>query len=163
MQAVTSLASFNQASRVISTSAGTAGNAPRLAQAGTSVARITGLSLHPIPINPAPASRATPPSGTHKVTSQATVGIQQVTSKPGPTVTIQPQPQQQHQQQQPQLPQQQQISMQRTIGNVSSGNVVATSAPGQQSTQIQGQYLHQPHATTYYSIDASGNFFYLNL
>lgn len=111
--------------------------------------RIAGLSLHPIPLSPVPASRATPV--THKITSQASTSIQQVTSKPGSVVTMQAQPQQpQHQQQIP--------ALQRTISNVSSANIVAASAPGPQSTQIQAQYIHQPHGTTYYSLDASGKY-----
>ncbi|XP_014210269.1 histone deacetylase complex subunit SAP130-like isoform X2 [Copidosoma floridanum] len=194
VQAVAPIANFSSVGRVItttSTNATVAANVTRVAQTGpTSIARITGMSLHPLPASLTPGRTVTP----LKVTTQ-TSGIQTVQLKQIPPMiqpqTLQPQqpqqqtpqlqsqpqpqlqPQQQQQQQppqpqpQPQLVQQSGAALQRAIGAaINSANAlstavstasIVTSQP--QPSQLQGQYLHpSPHSTTYYSIDASGNY-----
>ncbi|XP_003427527.1 histone deacetylase complex subunit SAP130 isoform X2 [Nasonia vitripennis] len=157
VQTVTPLANFSQVSRVIattSTNAGVAGNVTRVAQTGpTSVARITGMSLHPLPLTPA---RATPTP--LKVTAQAP-GIQTVQLKQLPA-SMQPQSQLQVQVQQHQQQQQQQgpALQQRTISSINNANVTSASIANQQPGQIQGQYLHPQQTATYYSIDTSGGY-----
>ncbi|OXU23211.1 hypothetical protein TSAR_006748 [Trichomalopsis sarcophagae] len=157
VQTVTPLANFSQVSRVIattSTNAGVAGNVTRVAQTGpTSVARITGMSLHPLPLTPA---RATPTP--LKVTAQAP-GIQTVQLKQLPA-TMQPQSQVQVQVQQHQQQQQQQgpALQQRTISSINNANVTSAGIANQQPGQIQGQYLHPQQTATYYSIDTSGGY-----
>ena len=152
VQTVTPLSNFGQVSRVIattSTNAGVAGNVTRVAPAGpTSVARITSMSLHPLPLTPA---RATPTP--LKVSTQSP-GIQTVQLKQASAAAMQPQQTQQPQQQQQQ---QQGPTLQRAMAGVNSAAAVATSlANQQQPPQVQGQYLHPPHTTTYYSIEPSG-------
>ncbi|XP_015436191.1 PREDICTED: histone deacetylase complex subunit SAP130 isoform X2 [Dufourea novaeangliae] len=76
VQTVTSLSNLNTVSRVINTTASTS-NATRISQpAPTTVARITGMSLHPLPLAPARATSA----------PVKTVQAQNI----GPTVQIKP-------------------------------------------------------------------------
>ncbi|XP_017791180.1 PREDICTED: histone deacetylase complex subunit SAP130-A [Habropoda laboriosa] len=77
VQTVTSLSSLNTVSRVIATTASTS-NTTRISQpASTTVARITGMSLHPLPL--APARAASTPAKT--VQAQSSIG-QTVQIKP---------------------------------------------------------------------------------
>lgn len=90
----------------------------------TTVAKITGMSLHPLPIVPV---RAAPTP-----VKPATVQPQNI----GPTVQIKP--------------------AQQTNLRVSSTN---SSTPSSSAQPVQGQYIHPPQSTTYYSFEATGKLF----
>ncbi|XP_014234757.1 histone deacetylase complex subunit SAP130-B [Trichogramma pretiosum] len=155
VQAVAPLANFSQVSRVIattSTSVGAPGNVTRVAQTGpASVARITGMSLHQMPLAPT----RTP----LKVTTQGGTQTLQTVQLKTANVAMQPQTQVQVQVSQQSQPQQQHQSAMgsRSMGG-SSGVVVTTVAQtGQQQQSGQTQYVQSsPHPTTYFSIEPSG-------
>ncbi|KAL7298492.1 hypothetical protein TKK_0008272 [Trichogramma kaykai] len=154
VQAVAPLANFSQVSRVIattSTSVGAPGNVTRVAQTGpASVARITGMSLHQMPLAPT----RTP----LKVTTQGGAQTLQTVQLKTANVAMQPQTQVQVQvSQQPQPQQQHQSAVgTRSIGG-SSGVVVTTVAQTGQQQSGQTQYVQSsPHSTAYFSIEPSG-------
>ncbi|XP_078039180.1 uncharacterized protein LOC144471214 [Augochlora pura] len=122
VQTVTSLSNINTVSRVITTAASTS-NVTRISQpTPTTVARITGMSLHPLPLAPARATSA----------PVKTVQAQNI----GPTVQIKPS---------------QQSGLR--VSTTSSTNNNSNTMPTQ---PVQGQYLHPPHTTTYYSFEPTG-------
>lgn len=155
------LTNFSQVSRVIATTSTNVvtGTVTRVAQTGpTSVARITGMSLHSLPITP-----TRPTTTSLKVATQVPQTLQAVQIKQAP-VNIQHQTQTQVQATQ-QVPGQQVHSqgptiVPRALTNVSTTNVVATSVASTQQQsggQVQTQYIHAPpHSATYYSLETSG-------
>ncbi|XP_012228970.1 histone deacetylase complex subunit SAP130 isoform X2 [Linepithema humile] len=117
---VTCLSSLSTVSQVITTTTNTQANAMRILQTvPTTVAKITGMSLHPLPIVPVRAAPAP--------VKPATVQPQNI----GPTVQIKP--------------------AQQTSLRVSATNTATSSAQ-----PVQGQYIHPPQSTTYYSFEATG-------
>ncbi|XP_015604837.1 histone deacetylase complex subunit SAP130-A isoform X2 [Cephus cinctus] len=125
VQSVTSLSNLGTVSRVITTTANAA-NVTRVAQqTPTSVARITGMSLHPLPLAPNRVTQAA-------IKTPQAQNVQQ-------TVQLKP-------------------SIQQSNLRVSSTNTnIATSASSTAQT-VQGQYLHAPQTTTYYSFEPSGTY-----
>lgn len=119
VQTVTSLSNLSTVSQVITTTTNTS-NATRILQTvPTTVARITGMSLHPLPLVPVRATTA----------SVKTAQSQNI----GQTVQIKAS-------QQPSL---------RVSTAGTNNNTVTTSAQ-----PVQGQYIHPPHTTTYYSFES---------
>ena len=152
VQAVTSLANIGSMSRVIATTAGVAGNVGRVAQpAPTSVARITGMALHTLPLTP---TRTTP-------TSVKTIPVQTIAQN----VQIKQPIQQQHQQQ-PGLRITPINSSVAGGSGLNSNNNAAPTINSNNSTNniptgsgqpVQGLYLNSPQTTTtYYSVEPSG-------
>ncbi|XP_076282500.1 uncharacterized protein LOC143209991 isoform X1 [Lasioglossum baleicum] len=125
VQTVTSLSNISTVSRVITTAASTS-NVTRISQpTPTTVARIAGMSLHPLPLAPARATTSAPVK---------TVQAQNV----GPTVQIKPS---------------QQSGLR--VSSASSTNNNSNTIPAQ---PVQGQYIHPPHTTTYYSFEPTGTY-----
>lgn len=109
-------------SQVITTTTNTPNTTRILQTAPTTVARITGMSLHPLPLVPVRAAPA----------PVKTAQSQNV----GQTVQIKPS---------------QQTNLR--VSSTGANNNTATSS----AQPVQGQYIHPPHTTTYYSFDTTGN------
>lgn len=129
VQTVTSLSNLSTVSQVITTTANTS-NATRILQTvPTTVARITGMSLHPLPLVPVRATTA-------PVKAAQSQNIGQTVQIKSP----------------------QQTSLRVSAATGTNNSTVTTSAQ-----PVQGQYIHPPHTTTYYSFESKYDHKFNNL
>ncbi|XP_025155797.1 histone deacetylase complex subunit SAP130-A isoform X2 [Harpegnathos saltator] len=119
VQTVTSLSNLSTMSQVITTTTNTSSTTRILQTVPTTVARITGMSLHPLPLVPVRATTA-------PVKAAQSQNIGQTVQIKSP----------------------QQASLRVSTAGTNNSTVTTSAQP------VQGQYIHPPHTTTYYSFES---------
>ncbi|XP_032689215.1 histone deacetylase complex subunit SAP130-A isoform X2 [Odontomachus brunneus] len=119
VQTVTSLSNLNTMSQVITTTTNTSNTTRILQTVPTTVARITSMSLHPLPLVPVRATTA-------PIKAAQSQNIGQTVQIKSP----------------------QQASLRVSAAGTNNSTVTTSAQP------IQGQYIHPPHTTTYYSFES---------